>query len=449
MSDLLSLGLSGVTAYRTALSAIGDNVANAETPGYARRDVRLAEKANIGSRSPLYREELFFSGVEAKSVGRAWDSYRAADSRYAASASGRSDVRQQWLGAIETNLGDGPTGVGSRIGVFFNAGEALAATPSDRLARSAMLSALDDAAGSIRNTAQALSRVSDGIGVAATQEIDALNAELKALAEVNTALKQAAANRSAFASIEDERDRLLDSIAARIDISVSIGERGMATVSLGGVSGVTLLNPQQRAEISAATATDGRLQLRMFWDGTTTPLPATGGRLAGLVDVAASTADKRTEVEAIAQQFLTEVNNWNAQGRTATGVAGAPLLVMSGGAATLAGATSDPAAIAAASADGTENGNVVALAALRGPNGVENRWAALVAAQAQALNSAAAEAAAAAVRRDNSFAARDEISGVDLDREAAELLRYQRAYDASARIIQVARETMQTILDVL
>ena len=449
MSDLLSLGLSGVTAYRTALSAIGDNVANAETPGYARRDVRLAEKANIGSRSPLYREELFFSGVEAASIGRAWDSYRAADSRYAASAAGRSDVRQQWLGAIETNLGDGPTGVGSRIGVFFNAGEALAATPSDRLARSAMLSALEDAAGSIRNTAQALSRVSDGIGVAATQEIDALNAELKALAEVNTALKQAAPNRSAYASIEDERDRLLDSISSRIDISVSIGERGMATVNLGGVSGVTLLDAQQRAEISSATAADGRLQLRMFWDGTTTPLPATGGRLAGLVDVAASTADKRTEVEAIAQQFLTEVNDWNAQGRTAAGVAGAPLLVMSGGAATLAGATSDPAAIAAASADGTENGNVVALAALRGPNGVENRWAALVAAQAQALNSAAAEAAAAAVRRDNSFAARDEISGVDLDREAAELLRYQRAYDASARIIQVARETMQTILDVL
>jgi flagellar hook-associated protein 1 len=125
------------------------------------------------------------------------------------------------------------------------------------------------------------------------------------------------------------------------------------------------------------------------------------------------------------------------------------LRVRSGGAATLAAATSDPAAIAAASTDGAENGNLLALSALRGPNGVENRWAALVAAQAQALNSAAAEAAAAATRKDNSFAARDEISGVDLDREAAELLRYQRAYDASARIIQVARETMQTILDVL
>ena len=42
--------------------------------------------------------------------------------------------------------------------------------------------------------------------------------------------------------------------------------------------------------------------------------------------------------------------------------------------------------------------------------------------------------------------ARDSLSSVDLDKEAADLLRFQQAYDASARIIQVARETMQSIL---
>ena len=49
--------------------------------------------------------------------------------------------------------------------------------------------------------------------------------------------------------------------------------------------------------------------------------------------------------------------------------------------------------------------------------------------------------------RDQAFAARDETSGIDLDREAAELLRFQQAYGASTRIIQVARETLQSILD--
>jgi flagellar hook-associated protein 1 FlgK len=447
MSDLLGIGLSGVRAYKTAIAAVADNVANAETPGYARRDVRIREGMNSGSTSPIYQENLVFAGSEAASVNRAWDMFRVADSRFAASASGRSDARAQWLGAVETALGDGPAAVGSMVSAFFNAGETLAATPSDRLGRTAMLQALDGAAGAIRSTAESLSRVSDGIAGATQLEVDGLNAELAALSEVNVALRQAAPGGTARASMEDERDRLIDSISARIDVTATIGDKGVATLTLGRVSGVTLLEPGSRAVIEAVRASDGRIALRMFAGGNTTPLPATGGRLAGLADVAASTADKRTELEGLAQQFVTEVNDWNAAGRTAAGTADTPLLVMSAGAMSVALAASDPAAIAAASADGAENGNLLSLSALRGQDGTESRWAALVAAQAQSLSSARSEAAAAATRREGSFAARDEVSGIDLDREAAELLRYQRAYDGSAKIIGVARDTLQSILD--
>ena len=449
MSDLLGIGLSGVRAYKTAIAAVADNVANAETPGYARRDVRIREGINSGSTSPLYREDLLFAGSEAASVTRAWDMYRAADSRFASSASGRADARAQWLGAIETALGDGPAAVGARIGQFFNAGESLAATPSDPLGRKAMLMSLDDAAGAIRSTAESLARVSEGIGQAVALDVKGLNDELAALAEVNIALRQSAPGRTSRASLEDERDRLVDSISARLDVTASIGANGVATLTLGRVSGVTLLEPGSRAQIEAVRATDGRVSLRMFANGTTTPLPATGGRLAGLVDVAASTADKRAEVEGVAAQLVAEVNDWNAAGRTAAGIAGGPLLAMTAGAMSLIVATGDPAAIAAASADGTENGNLLSLSALRGADGSESRWAALVAAQAQSLSAARSEAAAAATRREGSFAARDEISGIDLDREAAELMRYQRAYDGSAKIIQVARDTIQTILDII
>jgi flagellar hook-associated protein 1 FlgK len=332
------------------------------------------------------------------------------------------------------------------MGAFFNAGEALAATPSDRLGRTAMLMALDSAAGSIRNTADGLSRVAAGIAEATKLEIDGLNGDLAALAEVNSALRQSGPGRTSRASMEDERDRLIDSIATRIDVNASIGPNGVATLTLGRVSGVTLLDPVNRAVIGAATASDGRIALQMFANGTTTPLPAIGGRLAGLVDVAGSTSDKRAELQSIAQQFVTDVNTWSAQGRRPDGTAGGLLLEMTAGAASLRLLTSDPAAIAAASSTGAENGNLLMLPALRGADGVEARWAALVAAQAQSLSSARSEASAAATRRDGSFAARDEISGIDLDREATELLRYQRAYDGSAKIIQVSRETLQSIL---
>ena len=47
---------------------------------------------------------------------------------------------------------------------------------------------------------------------------------------------------------------------------------------------------------------------------------------------------------------------------------------------------------------------------------------------------------------DAAAAARDNVSQVDLDKEASELIRFQQAYSAAARTIQVARETMQTLL---
>jgi flagellar hook-associated protein 1 FlgK len=63
------------------------------------------------------------------------------------------------------------------------------------------------------------------------------------------------------------------------------------------------------------------------------------------------------------------------------------------------------------------------------------------------LSAARSEASAASTRRDNSFAARDETAGIDLDREAADLMRFQQAYSASAKIIQAGRDTLQSILD--
>jgi flagellar hook-associated protein 1 FlgK len=47
------------------------------------------------------------------------------------------------------------------------------------------------------------------------------------------------------------------------------------------------------------------------------------------------------------------------------------------------------------------------------------------------------------------MAARDHVSGVDLDHETADLVRFQQAYEGSARVIQVARETFQSILSAI
>jgi len=441
MSDLLSIGSSGVTAYRNALAAVADNVANAETPGYVRRSVRLGEGPNTGGSAGIS-----FSGVRTIAVDRAWDAFQAAETRMAAADAGRTSVRQQWLETVESALDRGDRSVGTLIGNFFHAGINLAANPDDRLGRSMMLSALQDVATEVRATADALARVSDGIAGAAQMEVDAVNADLAALAEVNLALRQSEPGRSSHAALQDERDRLIDRIAAKLDVTVTIAESGAASLSMSRAGDVSLLDANQRGLVMLRPATDGRLSLSLVSNGTESPLPASSGSLAGLVQVAASTADQRANFETLVADFMADVNAWSAAGLDQSGNPGTPLLAMTAGAMTLQVTTTDPARIAAASAT-AENGNLLNLTGLRGNDGVEARWNERGAGAAQMLAGARSEAPAAGNRRDNSFAARDEVSGIDLDREAADLMRHQQAYNASSRIIQVARETLQSILD--
>lgn len=449
MSDLLGIGSSALHAYQSALATIGENVANAQTPGYARRRVILEQATAVGKSDLAYREQVTFNGVTAAGVSRAWDDYKAAEARSATSAAGRTDVRQQWLGSVEAALGDGPAGIGSAMTGFFTAATSLASDPGDPLGRRGVLSALDNVAGAFRNSSQALARISASVGQSATLEVTAINDALNSLHNLNGALAPAAANGSARASLEDQRDQLIDFIAGKLDVNVTIATDGRATLTAGSNDSLSLLSGTGPNLITLASAADGRLSLQLSASGTVTPLPAAGGSLAGLVDIATTVADRRAALDGLAADFTSMVNNWSAAGKDADGNAGGALLAAPAGAASIRTLATDPDLVAAADAAGTPNGNLLALDSVRQTSGVEDRWLALVSANAQMLSSANAEATATAQWRDSSLAALDEVTGVDLDTEAAEMLRFQQAYSAAARIIQVARESIQALFDAL
>jgi len=449
MSDLLSIGSSALKAYQGALSAIGENVANAQTPGYARRRVILQEATVVGSGDIAYKPQVTFNGVNATGVARAWDSFKAGEARFATSSAARAGVREQWLGSIESALDDGPSGIGSSMTGFFAAASSLASDPADPLGRRTVLSALDNVAGAFRNNGQALARISDGVGQAAELEVGALNDALKALHAINGALAPAAANGAARASLEDQRDQLVDFIAGKIDVKVSIGADGRATLAAGANGSLSLLSNGGPSLAVLVPAADGRLSLQLSTNGTTMPLPAAGGTLAGLVDLSQTIADRRSSLDGLAADFTAAVNAWSAGGRDADGNPGADLIATTAGATSMQALVTDPDLVPAASAAGVSNGNLLALDAVRNSSRLEDRWSSLVSANAQMLSSAKAEAAATAKWRDTSLAALDEVTGVDLDTEAAEMLRFQQAYNASARIIQVARESIQALFDAL
>ncbi len=176
MTDLLGIGRSGVTADRSALAAVGDNVVNAETPGYAKRSVVIRESPVTFGASPFYRATTTFGGADAIGVQRAWDDFKAADARLSAGDAGRADARTRWLSTAEAALDDGDNGVGTRLTAVFNAADALASDPNGEMPRRQILLALDDAAGTIRTSAEALARTADGIASEAQTTVDAINA---------------------------------------------------------------------------------------------------------------------------------------------------------------------------------------------------------------------------------------------------------------------------------
>ena len=105
MTDIMALGLTSVKAFTQGLATISDNVANAQTAGYARRSTR----------------------IEDGTVIRYADEWRNNESRIASGLAEQASTRLNWLESAERALDDGETGIGQRVGAVFNRAEELAA----------------------------------------------------------------------------------------------------------------------------------------------------------------------------------------------------------------------------------------------------------------------------------------------------------------------------------
>lgn len=441
MSDLLNIGASGLKAYSRALATVSDNIANAQTPGYARRTAELREAPAAGD-IVLSRNGIRPGGVEASGVRRSVDVWLAEDARTASGEADRSATRLGAMEATERALDDGPGGIGQSMTRIFTTADQLAADPANAVLRAQFLQAVDDSAAAFRRTAGALENAAGGVAQAAGAAVDALNTDLAALEQVNSGLRRARAGSSNEATLLDERDRLLDRISSTLPVDTSFDARGAVTLTAKD-GGYPLLAGGSVAALSLSVQADGRLGFAATPGGLLSP---SGGMLAGLAQGADHISGQRSALDGLAAQFAGELNGWHQAGFDANGNSGTILLTGTS-AATLAAAALSADAVAAADGSGA-NGNALNLANLRGTNGVEAGWAALVGQQAQQAASARAQDAAASSRRDGAFAARDSVSEVDLDHEAAELLRFQQAYEAAARTVQVARETMQSILNI-
>src|SRR6478735_8130705 len=269
MSDLIQIGRSGVLAYRQAMAATGENVVNADTAGFARRQVTLSEQAVPSGPTGLMRSSSSLNGVASTSVSRVWDQYRAANAWAANSDSASANTRAQWLGTIETTLDDSDAGVGVKLTAIFTAGTALAANPSDATQRQSMLFAISDAATAIGRTGDTLRKAADTMSDNANNLVSQVNDALQSLAKLNIALKTAPANSAGRAQLEDQRDMLIGTISSNIGVDVTFDANGAVSLKLNDYAGPQLLSSgiTDVPLIGLQRASDGRLSLTMTSNG--------------------------------------------------------------------------------------------------------------------------------------------------------------------------------------
>ncbi len=439
MSDLLSIGASGIRAYQSALTTTSDNIANAATPGYVRRTTSLAE---VGGATA---SRAGGQGVVVDGVTRSADAFRSAQVRQSGADLARSDAGIVWLDRIETSL-NGQL-LDERITAFFNSATALSADPSAAVPRAAMLEAAGSVAQAFNGTLRALDAAAADLDTTARDAAAKLGNVAGGLAKINDALGRATPGTTGQAQLFDQRDRLLEEMSALTDADVAFDPAGRVSVRGGGPSGPLLVHAGQAASVFYSRNEEGETIFAVRRAGVDSVLKSTAGAMAGMADGATRIADMRAATGTLAASFAGDVNAVLTNGQDLAGDPGTEMFAVADD-GTLSVALDDPAKIAAASTDKgpRDNGNLAALAKMRTTARFEALTIALQAGNGTALSARKTIAEAQGAIRNSALAARDAASGVNLDEEAIDLMRFQQAYQASSRVIQIARETIDTLI---
>ncbi|UVO51245.1 flagellar hook-associated protein FlgK [Sphingomonas sp. SUN019] len=447
MSDLLSIGASGVRAHQSALTTVSENIANSGVAGFSRRTATLSEVGAVGGGVAVAGNTSGY-GVVVTGVSRASDMFKAASVRQAATDLAKTETGSVWLERIQFAL-TGPD-LSASLTTFFNAAKSVAADPSSLAPRAVMLENAAAVAAGFAATGDALAQVTADLDGMADQAAANLNSLGTALAKINDAMSRAGTNTAASANLSDRRDQILEQMSALVDISATIDPVGRATVRAGGAGGPVLVAGTEAGSVSYSRNAQGAVSFAVSRAGTAAVLSPNGGALAGVADGAQRIADARASLDVLATQFVDGVNDVQAQGRDLNGAGGAAMFAVGATPSDIRVMLTDPSGVAAASAGGgtRDNSNLARLESLRASGGFEMRLTSAVASNAAGIESRRTVAEAQSAIHDGAILARDAVSGVDLDDEAVDLLRFQQAYQASSRIIQVARETFQSIIGI-
>lgn len=442
-SDLLAIAKSGAKASRTALDVTAQNIANASSEGYIRRSVALEEVSAAGGYGRA--GDVSLSGVRLDRVVRNADLFRQSEVRRTGADAARANAEVAGLENIEAAIEQ--SNVYTSIVEFEASLQRLAADPVDTSLRAAVVEDARTMTRTFNIASNALDAVSNSLHFEATDGVNQVNTLATELGRVNLRLARAADASSDQTTLLDQRDALLQRLSQYVDVDTTINADHTVIVRLGGSAGPQLVNGGTASPLAMTTAANGTISFTLG----ATPVTPAAGSLTGKAQALTRLADVRSDLDAIANSLRTTINAAQAAGAALDGSAGQPMLSGTG-AADLAMAFDDGRLIATAPAGAGANsrdpGNLAAMRqaiASADPAGAMDGLlfdiSSAVAGRTITRDALASIAGSAKV-------ALQAQAGVDLDNEAVNLIRYQQAFQANGRVMQVAADLFDTLLGI-
>ncbi|MFZ3342125.1 MAG: flagellar hook-associated protein FlgK [Terriglobales bacterium] len=435
----LSIALSGLAASEQELETSSNNVANANTPGYSRQvtDTAAGAPIVIGSLS-------VGTGVVLQKIESLRDPILEIQLNQATQQQSTLDTQLQQLQQLQTQFASSTSGIGADISDFFNSLQQLAPNPSSAELRQAVLTAAGTLATDFNTAANSLGTQQSNLNLNVQQSVSEVNSLTSQIAGINqniSLLENANQNAS---TLVDQRTSLIRQLSSLIDVQV-VQTGNKSGIELTTSNGTALVTGIQSYTLTSQTGPDGNAHI--FAGGQDITSSLTGGSLAGTIQIRdQEIPGVLNQLDQLAAGFSNAVNAANAQGFDLNGNAGGKIFTVppagtTGAAGDIQVAITDPSLIAASS-DGTagSNGNLanlsgVATQAVASGQTPINFYSNLVFQVGNTTSNASADSDAAGAILQQLQDQRGSISGVSLDEEAANVVQFQTAYQASSRVI--------------
>ncbi len=324
MASIFDIGKSGLQSYRQALSVTGQNIANINTEGYKRREASLAEiSGSSGGITSLPSQNGL--GVRIDQVRRSFDEFLLNKARNATAYAETSAAFVNGLAQLEDILLPGNSNLGTVIGRFFDALQEVSASPGDMAPRVLVIEQGKHLAETFRQLDVVIQDLKDGLHTKAKQDQGDLNALLSELANVNRQITSSGSS-GANNALLDNRDNIIDRISKLAEVSVTLSDKGAATLTLGSTGRGPALVEGDRAFALEIENTGALMQFLVGSNKGLLPTnQMTNGSFKGLASAFASASKTLEDLDALAYSITQAFNRIHRQGIDLEGNAGGDL----------------------------------------------------------------------------------------------------------------------------